>query len=195
MDNTNSILDDGYWTERYAEKKTGWDIGNPSTPLKEYIDTLKDTSLKILIPGCGNAYEAEYLLQKGFTDLTLIDISELLVNKLRQKFSKKTVQIIHEDFFLHNDRYDLILEQTFFCALHPSQRNNYALKMKALLKDDGKVAGVLFNKEFEGGPPFGGNEEEYRKLFSQYFSSVKINACYNSIEARKETEVFFTLII
>ena len=99
MDNTNSILDDGYWTERYAEKKTGWDIGNPSTPLKEYIDKLKDTSLKILIPGCGNAYEAEYLLQKGFTDLTLIDISELLVNKLKQKFSGKTVQIIHKDFF------------------------------------------------------------------------------------------------
>lgn len=189
----NLKLDDGYWTERYAEKKTGWDIGNPSTPLKEYIDKLKDTSLKILIPGCGNAYEAEYLLQKGFTDLTLIDISELLVNSLRQKFSEKTIRIIHEDFFLHNDRYDLILEQTFFCALHPSQRNDYAEKMKSLLKDDGRLVGVLFNREFEGGPPFGSNEKEYRELISQYFSSVKINACYNSIEPRKGTEVFIIL--
>ena len=85
------------------------------------------------------------------------------------------------------------MEQTFFCALHPSQRNDYAVKMKALLKDDGKLVGVLFNKEFEGGPPFGGNEEEYRKLFSQYFSSVKINSCYNSIEARKGTELFMIL--
>lgn len=193
MDITKSILDDEYWSERYKEKKTGWDMGTPSTPLKEYIDKLKDTSLKILIPGCGNAYEAEYLVQKGFTDLTLIDISELLVNKLRSKFSDKTIRIIHEDFFLHNDKYDLILEQTFFCALHPSQRIDYARKMHDLLLPKGKMAGVLFNTEFEGGPPFGGNKEEYIKLFSPYFSSVKINVCYNSIEPRKGTEVFIIL--
>ncbi len=193
MDSSKSILDDRYWTERYAEKKTGWDIGKPSTPLKEYIDQITDKSIRILIPGCGNAYEAEYLVQKGFTKLTLIDISELLVNNLRLKFSGKTIRILHEDFFLHEDKYDLILEQTFFCALHPSQRIDYSRKMQDLLLPKGKLAGVLFNTEFEGGPPFGGNKEEYIKLFSPYFSTVKIDECYNSIEPRKGTEVFIIL--
>ena len=44
-----------YWTKRYQEESTGWDIGYPSTPLKEYIDQLEDKSISILIPGAGNA--------------------------------------------------------------------------------------------------------------------------------------------
>ena len=50
-----------YWINRYKEERTGWDIGYPSTPLKEYIDQLQDKNLRILIPGAGNGYEAEYL--------------------------------------------------------------------------------------------------------------------------------------
>jgi SAM-dependent methyltransferase len=193
MNTTFSKFDDSYWTNRYKGNKTGWDIGYPSTPLKEYIDQLTDKSIRILIPGCGNSYEADYLLQKGFTNITLIDISEILVNCLRNKFSENTVRILHEDFFLHKDKYDLILEQTFFCALHPSQRIDYARKMKEILTEDGKLAGVLFNREFDEGPPFGGNEIEYRKLFASYFSKIKIESCYNSIESRKGTEVFIML--
>ena len=47
-----------YWADRYKEGRTGWDIGSPSTPLKTYLDGIKDKSAKILIPGAGNAYEA-----------------------------------------------------------------------------------------------------------------------------------------
>ena len=45
-----------YWSNRYEEDRTGWDIGYPSTPLKEYIDQLTDKTISILIPGAGNAY-------------------------------------------------------------------------------------------------------------------------------------------
>ena len=30
-----------YWSKRYEENRTGWDIGYPSTPLKEYIGTFR----------------------------------------------------------------------------------------------------------------------------------------------------------
>lgn len=193
MKKKDSILNDQYWTHRYNQNETGWDIGFASTPLKEYIDQLTDKSLKILIPGCGNAYEAGYLVQMGFTNVTLVDISEQLVKSLKGRFSVKSVRIIHEDFFLHSGKYDLILEQTFFCALHPSQRTDYAATMRELLKPGAKLVGVLFNKEFEGGPPFGGSEEEYRNLFSKYFTRVKIEPCYNSIPTRAGAEVFFSL--
>lgn len=39
-----------YWTERYLEGRTGWDIGYLSTPIKTYIDQLKDKDISILIP-------------------------------------------------------------------------------------------------------------------------------------------------
>ena len=47
----------------------GWDLGEVSPPIKSYIDTLEDKNIRILIPGCGNTYEAEYLLEQGFTKL------------------------------------------------------------------------------------------------------------------------------
>jgi thiopurine S-methyltransferase len=55
-----------FWDELYNTGQTGWDIGYVSTPLKAYFDQLSNQSLEILIPGAGNAYEAEYLYKNGF---------------------------------------------------------------------------------------------------------------------------------
>ena len=189
-------LNAGYWNNRYEEHSTGWDLGVVSPPLKEYIDQLSDKSIRILIPGCGNAYEAAYLMEKGFTDITLIDISHILVSTLQNKFPSENypaIRILSGDFFLLDNPYDLILEQTFFCALHPSMREEYAQKMKELLTENGKLTGVLFNRSFEGGPPFGGHEEEYRTLFEKYFSIDIMEPCYNSIAPRAGAELFISL--
>lgn len=190
---THSLLDAEYWSNRYLENKTGWDIGSSSTPLAEYIIQLKDKSITILIPGCGNAYEAEVLLNAGFKQVTLLDISAVLTDILKKKFENLPLQVITGDFFNHSGKYDLILEQTFFCALDPTQRNDYVEKMATLLKPGGKLVGVLFNRQFEGGPPFGGSKEEYEQLFSKKFTIKKMEPCYNSIEARKDSELFIIL--
>ena len=75
-------LGETYWNNQYEADATGWDLGTVSPPLKEYIDQLTNKDLRILIPGCGNTYEADYLLQKGFTNITVIDIAPALVAKL-----------------------------------------------------------------------------------------------------------------
>jgi len=188
---TESILDAAYWSNRYLQNQTGWGIGYSSTPLKEFMLTEKDKTASILIPGCGNAYEAESLLAMGFTDITLLDISYVLTDELKKKFINKQITIITGDFFNHDGQYDLILEQTFFCAIHPSQRQVYVEQMNRLLKPGGKLVGVLFNKNFEGGPPFGGTKEEYEQLFAAHFSIKKMELCYNSIQPRSGTELFF----
>lgn len=186
-------LDKDYWSKRYEDKLTGWDVGSISTPLKEYIDQLKDKNISILIPGCGNAYEAEYLLQQGFTNITLADISPVPVKAAKEKFRSyvgKQLNIICADFFSLHQQFDLIIEQTFFCALDPSLRERYASKMPELLNPGGKLAGVLFNRDFEGGPPFGGHKDEYEKLFSQRFDIKTMELCYNSIGPRAGNELF-----
>jgi len=68
-------FDRGFWEQRYREKTTGWDIGYPSTPLKDYIDQLTNKKLKILIPGAGNAYEAEYLYQLGCCGVHVLELA------------------------------------------------------------------------------------------------------------------------
>src|SRR5688572_16283097 len=150
-------LNSSFWDELYRTNATAWDIGYPSTPLKEYIDQVGNRDISILIPGCGNGYEVEYLLQEGFTNVTVIDISPVLTTSLANKLNQwhgKELTILNGDFFALQGSFDLILEQTFFCALHPSLRQAYAAKMHALLNRNGRLAGVLFNRTFDDGPPF-----------------------------------------
>ena len=190
-------LDDNYWSNRYSNQTAAWDTGAITTPLKDYIDQLTNKEIRILIPGCGNSYEAAYLLQNGFSNITLIDISTVLCEKLSLRFAEylqKGLQITCGDFFEHHALYDLIIEQTFFCALDPVLRNRYVTKMHQLLKPGGKLVGVLFNKFFEGGPPFGGSETEYREQFLPYFTIEIMEPCYNSIASRSGTEVFIKMV-
>ena len=185
-----------FWEERWTNQQTGWDLGEASAPVRAFADQLPDKTISILIPGCGNAYEAAYLLEKGFTDITLIDIAEQPVKHLRETLkpgSNQALRIIQGDFFEHEGSYDLILEQTFFCALDPSLREAYAKKMASLLRPGGMLAGVLFNRDFEGGPPFGGHIDEYRNLFAPYFQISILEPCYNSIAPRAGTEAFILL--
>ena len=84
------------------------------------------------------------------------------------------------------------MEQTFFCALDPVLRKKYVEKMADLLKENGKLAGLLFDFELTAeGPPFGGSSEEYLQLFTHYFTSKKLERCYNSIKPRSGRELFF----
>lgn len=187
-------LDKSYWESRYENNQAGWDAGEITTPLKDYIDQLSNKSLKILIPGAGNSYEAEYLLHSGFINVTVIDLaSNPLINIRNRVPSFPSENLIQGDFFNHRSQYDLIIEQTFFCALDPSLRPAYAKKMAEILVPGGKLAGVLFDTEFEGGPPFGGNKNEYLQYFEPFFQINTLEKCYNSIKPRENRELFMIL--
>lgn len=185
------FLDKNYWDERYLQHQTGWDIGYVSPPLKQFFDTLTDKHLRILIPGGGNSYEAVYLLEQGFNDVTVVDISEVVCRRLADNYQNQGLRVICADFFEHSGVYDLIVEQTFFCAVSLSLRGDYVQKMAELLSEDGLLAGLLFNRAFEGGPPFGGSVAEYQTLFDKAGFKVAFDLAPASIPPRAGSEVFF----
>ncbi len=185
-------LNSDYWEERYTKQETGWDIGTASTPLKEYINQITNKELKILIPGAGNGHEVAYLIEQGFKNITVVDIAPSPIIKLKNQFPAFAEHFIVQDFFEHNQTYDLIIEQTFFCALDPDLRKNYVTQMHQLLNANGKIAGLLFNFPLtEVGPPFGGNKTEYEFLFTPTFNIKTLENSYNSILPRKDKELFF----
>jgi SAM-dependent methyltransferase len=184
-------LDQAYWDAQYKAAATGWDLGEVSPPIKTYIDRLENKNAAILIPGCGNTYEAEYLLEKGFTNVTVIDIAPTLVENLNQKFaSNSNIKIVLGDFFEHQGSYDFIIEQTFFCALPPTMRQKYVWKMHQLLAEEGILTGLLFNRSFDVSPPFGGSQEEYEMLFKSAFDFMKMEVAQNSVAPRANSELF-----
>ncbi len=187
-------LNKDFWEQKYQENKTGWDLGKASTPIITYLEQIDNKEISILIPGCGNGHEAEWAHQHGFKNVHVLDFADSAIKNFKKRYPNFDSNHLHqEDFFEHNGKYDLIIEQTFFCAIDPSLRKKYAEKMQSLLNENGKLAGVLFNTDFEGGPPFGGNKEEYKKYFSPYFLFKYFENCYNSIKPRASSELFIVL--
>ncbi len=186
-------LNSNYWEERYSNQETGWDVGKITTPLKEYIDQIEDKSIKILIPGAGNSYEFEYLINNGFENVYVLDFAQSPLDNIKKRIPNcNTNQLIKSDFFEHIGNYDLIIEQTFFCALEPSLRKDYVQKMKSLLTPKGKIVGLLFQFPLtEVGPPFGGSKAEYISLFEYDFEIKTLETANNSIKPRQENELFF----
>lgn len=184
-----------YWSSRYNKQDTPWDAGTITLPIKDYIDQLKDKQIKVLIPGVGAGHELIYLYESGFENVYGLDVSEEPLLRFQENnphFPKD--QLIVSDFFEHNNAYDLILEQTFFCALLPNLRSKYVKKMYELLKKNGTLAGVLFDFPLtDQGPPFGGSQEEYEKLFAAKFEINTLKKCYNSIKPRKNKELFIIM--
>lgn len=192
----NTKQEKDYWQSRYEANATGWNIGFPATPIKEYFDQIEDKHLRILIPGAGNAYEAEYLHQQGFTNVFVMDIAPQPLENLSERvptFPK--TNLICENFFEHQGEYDIIVEQTFFCSFPPLKENRqaYAKQMGNLLAKGGKLIGLWFNFPLTGDlekRPFGGTKTEYLTYVEPFFEVKIFENCYNSIPPRQGNEYF-----
>ncbi|RMF24648.1 MAG: SAM-dependent methyltransferase [Bacteroidetes bacterium] len=188
-------LDPDFWEERYRQGDTPWDIGAPSPPLMNYTRRATTPETRILIPGAGRAYEAAELHRRGYRHLFVCDWAPSAFRHLLDQapdFPRE--HLLVQDFFQLALEVDLILEQTFFCALDPALRPRYVDKCAELLAPGGRLAGVLFASPFEReGPPFGGTADEYRRLFAPRFHILQMELCEDSIEPRKGNELFVLL--
>lgn len=185
-------LNKDYWDKRYEKLEIGWDVGMITTPLKFYFDQIGNKDIKILIPGCGNGYEAEYLYKNKFYNTYVLDYSKRALNNFKKRnVNFPTHNIFEKDFFDLDYKFDLIVEQTFFCALDVSLRTDYVKKMHSLLKKNGKLVGLFFDDKFNNdSPPFGNTKSGYLDLFNNFFNIQIFNECYNSITSRSGNEFF-----
>lgn len=185
-------LSSAYWNQRYENQHTPWDIGHASPPLLEYVNQLENKQIRILIPGAGRAYEAVHLHRAGFDQVWVCDWAPAAFEYLLEHcpdFPRE--QLLVADFFELDMAFDLILEQTFFCAISREQRQAYARQAARLLGNGGRLAGVLFAHEFEhAGPPFGGTADEYRTYFEPHFEILAMETSSHSIRPRAGRELF-----
>jgi thiopurine S-methyltransferase len=175
-----------YWNDRYNNNDIGWDIGKVSHPIKQWFDHESDISKKILIPGAGRGFEVGYAYEIGFKNVYYLDFS----NSASQKFKKQFPNFPKSQIIT-----DIIIEQTFFCAISPNKRVQYINKTFELLKKNGKIIGLLFNINLnEKSPPFGGTKESYELLFKAKFDILKIETCYNSVSPRANNELWISMV-
>lgn len=187
-----------YWEDRWQHHQTGWDIGQPSPPLVRYMAQVTDKTTRILIPGAGRAHEALHLHAQGFEQVYVCDWAPSAFEHLQQAAPNfPEAHLLVGDFFQFDfeDFFDLQLEQTFFCAIDPALRDAYVAQSARMLRPGGRLAGVLFAREFASpGPPFGGTEAEYLRRFSAHFTIAQLAISPDSVAPRLGNEFFIELL-
>ena len=193
----NEEIRNGYqqadWQKHYDDNDLAWDLGEVSPP---FISLWEDKVLQpgtLIIPGCGQGHEVIFFAERGF-QVTGIDFTPGAMKLLRRSLENKNLNadVLHQDFFdldeTHNRAYDAMLEQTFFCAIHPDQRADYVATVSRILKPGGLLAGLFYQTGEEGGPPFNTTREDVRNHFGKEFDIERLEKCSFSIERRQDKE-------
>ena len=187
------------WQRHYDEGDLGWDLGQVAPPFIRLLESNAILPGKTLVPGCGRGHEVIYLAENGF-EVTAVDYSSGAVNHLKSTVQERKLKckVLHMDFFgidsTHNGVYDLLIEQTFFCAISPEQRTSYVSTVARALKQGGMLAGLFYHTGEEGGPPFNTTREDILKHFSDSFEIQQLSKSEYSAEQRKNKEWLVILV-
>ena len=177
-----------FWESRYRDHVTPWDAGKVPIAFHAYLTRIKP-GCRILIPGCGSAYEARCLAEQGF-DVLAIDFSPAAVELARKNLLPFADRARLADFFdFHpGEPYDVIYERAFLCALPPTLWPLYPPRTAQLLRAGGDLAGFFFFKDTGKGPPFGTTPEALHALLDPLFVLVEDEAVADSIPVFQGSE-------
>ena len=183
-----------FWEDIYLAGDTGWDLSGPTPIYKNLANKLKTGSLCII--GCGRGYDAIMFAKKGF-QVTAVDFAPSAIQAVKQMSVESEVEVntLELDIFAllpsYQNSFDYVIEQTCFCAIHPSRRKEYEIMVQGILKPNGKLVGLWFplDKHIdEGGPPYGTSVNEVKTIFNNGWEIVKEEFSEHSIKPRKERE-------
>lgn len=191
-----------FWNEKYIQNHTPWDINEAAPEIVKYFDKVFDKEkIKklIAIPGCGKGHDAFYIASKNF-EVYGFDFAEEAINFCNKKKDKLNLEKIHfynTDFFSllgdnkWKEKFDFVIEHTFYCALNPSLKEKYIETINYILKKNGKLLGLFFiDPDKKDGPPFGSSLSEIRDLFKYGFKEVaelkQVNCLHSGISLERK---------
>ena len=162
-----------FWDVRFLEKRMPWDAGATPPDLERYLAGERSVG-RVLIPGCGTAYEARSFAEKGY-DVVAIDFSPAAVKTAQEELEEWSKVVILGDFFSYDfgeEPFDIIYERAFLASLPPNMWRGYAARMAELLRSGGKLIGFFVYGERQGGPPFFLNQGELEVLIGDTFEKA-----------------------
>lgn len=161
-----------FWDKRFRDGITPWDAGGIPTALREFADR-QHAALRTLIPGCGSAWEAAYLAERGWP-VTALDFSPTAIATARAVLGDWQGQLLCDDFFsfVPASAFDLIYERAFLCALPRKLWPAWAERVAELLPAGGLLAGFFFFRDEPKGPPFGIQRQQLEALLNPNFERI-----------------------
>ncbi len=173
-----------HWNEVYENKKpteVSWYEPMPETSLNYIAECKLEKDAAIIDIGGGDSFLAEFLLARGFTDITVVDISEKAIGRAKNRLGEKAEEInwVVADAadFSPGRQYDLWHDRAAFHFLtEDSQIQKYLETVKKAVKPNGFVVLGTFS---ETGPSKCSGLEikqysikEMQALFSEGFTPI-----------------------
>lgn len=178
------------WEDAWRLGRTGWDRGLAAPPLIEFLASTTLHPGRALVPGCGAGYDVIALGDAGW-DALGVDIAPSAATRFEEVKAqagplKGRAQVTTADFFLAADldeRFALIWDYTFLCAIDPELRTSWAKRMSELIAPDGELVTLLFPVDIEDatpstkadpGPPYRLHPEVAGDLLEPYFERISL---------------------
>ncbi len=170
-----------FWEKRYREQVTPWDAGRSPPEVQALVAGLAPRR-RVLIPGCGSAYEARAFAEAGH-EVIAMDFSDAALAAACRVLGEWAGALHQGDFFTADlgAPFDLVYERAFLCALPRRLWPAYAARIAEVLRPGGALAGYFFWSESERGPPFGLRPGELEPLLEGAFARVADAAAQESI--------------
>lgn len=166
-----------FWDHRFRSGVTPWEAGKAPRALREFAAGYSGAGATphVLIPGCGSAWDAEFLASLGWV-VTALDFSAAAVEAARLTLGENwRGTLLCDDFFAFSAgrQFDVIYERAFLCALPRALWPDYAPRMAELLRPGGLLIGNFFFSDEDKGPPFGILPHQLDDLLTPYFTRTE----------------------
>lgn len=154
-----------FWQSLYEKGRTGWDLGGPTPVFSRILAEGWFQPGRLIVLGAGRGYDARLFACHGY-QVSAVDFAPAAIRELRARNDAQApVAIVNADIFKLNPilfgRFDYVLEYTFYCAIDPQRRAEYASIVAQLLAPGGRFIGLAFpTGEQEGGPPYAVDPDE-----------------------------------
>ena len=156
-----------FWDERFAAGITPWDYGGVPPDLKTWLAAPRG-KMRVLVPGCGSAYEARYVAELGH-EVTAIDFSDAALAAALKVLGPRSELLVKADFFAFQPSvFDLVYERAFLCALPRTRWSDWGRRITSLVRSGGSLAGFFYFDDNRRGPPFGIAPERLAELLERF---------------------------
>ncbi|MEZ4247735.1 MAG: methyltransferase domain-containing protein [Polyangiales bacterium] len=188
------------WDDAWREGRTPWDAGQAAPPLVDLLASgALDGAKNALVPGCGGGWDVFAFAHAGVRGVGL-DVAESAApvfarHRDEAKLDATRARLVVGDFFTFApaERFDVIWDYTFLCALPPAWRARWAERMDTLLAPKGTLATLIFPATHPGpeyvGPPWPLHPDDVRALLlPRGFRELRMERPARSHPAREGKE-------